>query len=199
MVVGENGILNRATDASKKTNEAKIEEQRQMAIAEAAMNFENTEYKGITIPAGFAPTRIDGEDNIDEGLVIVDSKGNEFVWVEVLTPSEMVQKYNENNYKGILYDFNVVNNILETNYENENDFKFQEDFDKMAKSVIQNNGFYVGRYELSLDNQIPSSKSNIVPLGATTGETELRWYGLYAYAKKMASMNNYSNSETSMI
>ena len=59
MVVGENGILNRAQDASKKTNEAKEEELRQMAIAEAAMNFENTDYEDengekITIPAGFA-------------------------------------------------------------------------------------------------------------------------------------------------
>ena len=42
--MGENGVLNRATDASKKTNDAKEEEQRQMSIAEAAMNFENTEF-----------------------------------------------------------------------------------------------------------------------------------------------------------
>ena len=45
LVVGENGIIGRAVSSSEKTNEAKDEEQRQFAMAEAAMNFENTEYE----------------------------------------------------------------------------------------------------------------------------------------------------------
>ena len=42
-----------------------------------------TTYKGVTLPEGFAPTKIEGEDSIDEGLVITDGYGNEYVWVEV--------------------------------------------------------------------------------------------------------------------
>ena len=91
MVVGENGILNRATDASTKTNDAKDEEEKQFAMAEAAMNFENTKYKNVPIPAGFAPTRIDGEDEIEDGLVIVDNNGNEFVWIPVNSEDEYVR------------------------------------------------------------------------------------------------------------
>ena len=50
---------------------------------EAATNTEKTMYNGITIPAGFSPTKIAGEYTIDDGLVITDSRGNEYVWIEV--------------------------------------------------------------------------------------------------------------------
>ena len=96
LVVGENGILSRATDASKKTNEAKAEEERQMSIAEAAMNFENTEYEDkngekVTIPAGFAVSQVEGENTVEDGLVIIDTRGNEFVWIPVNDINEMAQ------------------------------------------------------------------------------------------------------------
>ena len=47
------------------------------------MNTESTTYNGVSVLAGFAPTKIEGEDSIDEGLVITDGYGNEYVWVEV--------------------------------------------------------------------------------------------------------------------
>ena len=58
------------------------------------MNKETWEYttgdgKNIPIPAGFAPTGINGENRVDEGLVIIDEEGNEFVWIEVPKNSDI--------------------------------------------------------------------------------------------------------------
>ncbi|MBR2290150.1 MAG: hypothetical protein IJ867_06135 [Clostridia bacterium] len=83
VVVGDNGVLKNAQEAKEKHESASEQEQRGMAASVAAMNFENTEYKGVTIPAGFAPTEIEGENTIEDGLVIIDAKGNEFVYVPI--------------------------------------------------------------------------------------------------------------------
>ena len=89
MLTGQNGILNRATEAKEKTETSGEDEKRKLAQAEALMNTEKTTYKGVTLPEGFAPTKIDGEDSIDEGLVITDGYGNEYVWVEVPKTTEV--------------------------------------------------------------------------------------------------------------
>lgn len=89
MLTGQNGILNRASEAKEKTETASKDEQRKLAQAEALMNTEKTTYKGITLPEGFAPTKIEGEDSIDDGLVITDGYGNEYVWVEVPKTDEV--------------------------------------------------------------------------------------------------------------
>lgn len=39
----------------------------------------------------FLPTKIEEEDSIDDGLVITDGYGNEFVWVEVPKTVEVYQ------------------------------------------------------------------------------------------------------------
>lgn len=37
----------------------------------------------VKIPAGFAASQVEGENTIEDGLVIIDENGNEFVWVSV--------------------------------------------------------------------------------------------------------------------
>ena len=91
MLTGQNGILNRAGEAKEKTDTANKDEQRKLAQAEALMSTEKTTYKGVTLPEGFAPTKIEGEDSISEGLVITDGYGNEYVWVEVPKADEVYQ------------------------------------------------------------------------------------------------------------
>ena len=71
-LTGENGILTKATEAKQETEKVSEKEQRQLAMLEASMNTENTIFEGVTIPAGFAPTRMEGESTIEEGLVIID-------------------------------------------------------------------------------------------------------------------------------
>ena len=91
MLTGQNGILNRASEAKEKTEIASEDERRKLAQAEALMSTEKTTYKGVTLPEGFAPTKIEGEDSIDDGLVITDGYGNEYVWVEVPKADEVYQ------------------------------------------------------------------------------------------------------------
>ena len=79
------GLIGKAKEAVSKTKEAEKAEQRVMAMANAAMNRQDWVYTlgddKIPIPAGFAPTEIEGENSIEDGLVIIDSEGNEFVWI----------------------------------------------------------------------------------------------------------------------
>ncbi len=82
-LTGDNGILTKAQTAKERNDAAEKEETQKLIQAEANMNFEETEYNGVTIPAGMAPTRKEGESTIAEGLVAVDKNGNEWVWIEV--------------------------------------------------------------------------------------------------------------------
>ena len=87
-LTGNNGILNQATKAKEETQKASEDELRKLTMLEAAANLENTIYtdknnETITIPAGFAISKVDGENTIEDGLVIIDSTGNEYVWIPV--------------------------------------------------------------------------------------------------------------------
>jgi len=59
----------------------------------------------------------------------------------------------------------------------------QSDYNNMIKSVNINHGFYVARYEMSLDtNKNAQSKKNVTSADASQTDTNM-WYGLYAKAK----------------
>ena len=83
MLAGDNSILSQAEKAKVKTDVAAQEEQRRITMLEAASNVNGENYNKVKIPAGFAPTKKEGESTVDEGLVITDSEGNEYVWIEV--------------------------------------------------------------------------------------------------------------------
>ena len=198
MLTGQNGILNRATEAKEKTETASKDEKRKLAQAEALMNTDETTYKGITLPEGFVPTKIEGEDSIDDGLVITDGYGNEYVWVEVPKTTEVYstaglsvtdfsdEEYGkiesdlhsytgiyrkEPNYKDKWYD--ASGDLNETNkldwYQSEKDYNIAKQ--KMLKSVYQNGGFWVGRYEVGIDSD----------------KEKIRYYGEDYYTKHEAT------------
>ena len=95
-------------------------------------------YLNPTIPAGFKPVDTDKakwgtgssaptQTDVNEGLVIEDKEGNQFVWIPVETvvatnnaeansKKAMAIKSGE-NYIGLLYDFNY--NTIKTYYEPE--------------------------------------------------------------------------------
>ena len=192
MLTGQNGILNRASEAKEKTETANIDEQRKLAQAEALMNTDKTTYKGLTLPEGFAPTKIDGEDSIDDGLVITDGYGNEYVWVEVPKTTEVyptaglnITNFTDEEYTKIEKDLHTYTNeyrkgtsYSDTWYDAKNDPKeanksdwYQSESEyntakqKMLKSVYQNGGFWVGRYEAGIEaNRTASGIATITPL-----------------------------------
>ena len=131
IALSDNGLFDKTKKAAEEYKTATDEEQRKIAMVEAAMNTENTEYedkygKKAMIPAGFAQTGIEGENTIDGGLVIIDSEGNEFVWIPV-------------------EDGNIENG-KEEKLSDTVEWEKQE-YEEMKKSVQEYKGFYIGRYE----------------------------------------------------
>ena len=154
MLTGQNGILNRATEAKEKTETSSVDEKRKLAQAEALMNTERTTYKGVTLPEGFAPTKIDGEDSTDEGLVITDGYGNEYVWVEVPKTAEVYKNsglgitgFSDEECGKIENDLKkYTEGYSDSNY-NDRNLLYAEQYKNMLKSIYENKGFFVGRYE----------------------------------------------------
>ena len=155
----------------------------------AGKNEEYTDDNGdtATIPKGFEI--LEEADTIDDGLVIQDEEGNQFVWIPVETPVSDTEANGTNNkamaiksgdnYKGLLYNFDVsttlntstvkagctttnVRNREPDIVNNEEIFtkeELQVEYDEMIKSVKKYHGFYVGRYELGLEGDKPVSKN----------------------------------------
>ena len=176
MIAGESGILTQAKRAKEETERATEEEQRKLAMLEATTNLENTTYKGVTIPAGFAPTKIEGEDTVKEGLVIIDENGNEFVWIEVPKNNDIYKRttVNVTNFDGNFY-INIEDDLKDyvkeyrearyakvevTTSDNwQENCKLDENKyialkNSMLKSIYINEGFWIGRYETGYEGEI---------------------------------------------
>ena len=181
MLTGQNGILNRAAEAKEKTETASKDEQRKLAQTEALMNTKKTTYKGITLPEGFAPTKIEGEDSIDDGLVITDGYGNEYVWVEVPTTIYSDSSFKDTNTDGTTYS---------------------DDYKKMLKSVYTNGGFWIGRYEAGLEGDTP--RASYIAISAS--DKAVIKPNMYPYnyvtrdeAQELATRMNYNECTSSLI
>lgn len=226
MLTGQNGILNRASEAKEKTDTANKDEQRKLAQAEALMSTEKNTYKGVTLPEGFAPTKIEGEDSIDDGLVITDGYGNEYVWVEVPKADEVYQTaglsitaFTDEEYGKIEDDLHTYTSDYRngTSYKDEyypdsteGWFKDEKEYNdlknKMLKSIYQNKGFWVGRYEVGYEtNEEIRNGSDRYELYKTTQKSVIK-ANVYPYnwirraqAQKMASNIESGNCTSSLM
>ena len=220
MVLGDDGIIANAQKAKKANEESADREAVELAKGEAtllkhvgqeALSFEEAQktfttltedtYKngvakvvdGVPIPIGFA--HVQGTTK-DEGLIVVDGYGNEFVWVPVDTSENndtpMFVKNEDGNYTGNLYDWE---NWTGTGSPTKMDSKYneprvgqddignftdnmQDEYNAMAKSVEIYGGFYIGRYETSWTGTKVASVPNVNPM---TDETDLgsSWTDIY--------------------
>ncbi len=175
LVLGENGLLNKAQDAKEKIEKAEDDELRQIAIAEATMNFENTEYtdkngEKVTIPAGFSVSGVEGENTVENGLVIIDSKGNEFVWIPinkenltVLGTDKTIAHLKQNSptdYESILYDF-TLNGDLTISTEKQ-DYGCETDSYREPSTIDTDstNSVNINEFQKDYNNMINSIKNN---------------------------------------
>ena len=183
------------------------------------------------IPAGFTVSGTEGETSIENGLVVRDSKQNEWVWIPVSgtdflamfgTASDdgwtMKGTSVKTKYKtlGITLGNRTIsrtnpgtNNFREPDvlslYDTDQTYrtqagfgdltdmatKLKDDYNDMIESVRENNGFYIGRYELGKnisDNNKPQVKAGTV-MNSTN------WYNLYKACKSFSN----GNVETRMI
>ena len=128
------------------------------------------------IPKGFRVSLAEGTNEIRSGLVITDvidengnSTGNEFVWIPVDNFEEFIredlgtsgiaqsdfittelteEKYYELSGDGQTVDETASNNIQEV--------------ENIYKSVKENKGFYIGRYETGIESNTPRTSTSSI-------------------------------------
>ena len=140
-------------------------------------------------------TQVDGTD-LDTGLVIQDSSGNEYVWIEVPklasvypTAGISITEFTDEEYTKIEDDLHTYASTYregtsadDTYYSDETTGLTSSEYtsmkQKMLKSVYQSGGFYIGRYEAGIDSKrtnhasidglTPKSQPNKYPLNWVT-------------------------------
>ena len=172
-LTGDNGILTQANNAKEKTEEAEVEELRKLTQGEAATHLEEYEYtdangEKVNIPAECAVSQVEGENTVENGLVIIDSNGNEWVWIKV-PKNEMPEGLSFENEE----DYTTLETALQTYTADYRESGYTDTWyngcglgedeyvnlkQDMLKSVYRNGGFYIGRYEVgSFDNPVNSN------------------------------------------
>ena len=139
----------------------------------------NTKTTGGTyLPKGFR--QVSGT-TLEKGLTIQDSQGNQYVWVEVPKTKEVyptagleITEFTESEYTAIETDLHTYTNDYRngTSYKDEyysdevtglTSEQYTQLKQKMLKSVYQNGGFYIGKYETGTETARTSGSSSTAP------------------------------------
>ena len=196
-VFSDSGIIKKAQDAQNKANESVQKDMEQINALENWLN-ENTGEDNKNVPvapttdtAPYYPdetfTKVEGTD-LSNGLVIQDSNGNEYVWIEVPkslyanndynteTTTADQKPANSEEYDKIEYCLHKYTDYYrngtsytDTYYSNAATGLTSEQYtelkQKMLKSVYENGGFWIGRYEAGIEkNRTASGTPTIAPL-----------------------------------
>lgn len=156
MLTGQNGILNRASEAKEKTEQVKKDENvtinnYEKIINKYVSNLPSTEYTEPYLPNSTFSYK---EGDLDIGLVITDSDENEYVWVEVPKSIYKDSNYNINGEPSSADDWEKIEKCLklytqdysDSSYSDKNATKLER-YIKMLRSLYENGGFWIGRYE----------------------------------------------------
>ena len=129
-------------------------------------NYEDEEKNKATIPAGFSVGTSEGINKISTGLVIRDANGNEFVWIPVSETNPLSNTYSSKSgfsEPKVLTGGSVwINGAYDSQiglddyygagvFTYETDFKYLDEYAEMVRQVNTYNGFYIGRYETTVD------------------------------------------------
>ena len=210
--IQNSNIITYAQNASKDYSAEKDKEESTISgyesLIESKLPGENSGSKvtytdeGVPVPAGFKVVT----GTKDTGLVIEnETEGSQFVWVPVkedisITGYSVSTSFGKCSEPSVVPSNNVVSALDETeaNLEIANCQDVDEDgilelsdfeielkniYEEMAASVNKYDGFYVGRYETSInDNGKAQSKPGEISVNALQANTYM-WYGLYALQK----------------
>ena len=203
LVLSNNGIIGRAKESGKEYAKGKTNEQTDLNSAEEWINQMTGENGGGSLPTNadgsskpYLPssdfTQVSGTD-LSNGLVIQDGSENQYVWIEVPKTADVyptagtaITEFTDDKYTAIETDLHTYTNV----YRNGTSYKDEYNSDettgltneaysalkkRMLKSVYQNGGFWIGRYEAGIktfrtshsaiaDDLVPTSKANQYPL-----------------------------------
>ncbi len=162
----------------------------------------------IPLPEGYTILAEEGEQTIAEGLVITDG-ANEFVWIPVTeefseTYRSSANYYSEPTTLSVDTDSKLTTYYGEDYYTMSGNFDYQAHYQEMVHSVNKYKGFYIGRYETTIDESGNiGSKPNTTVLTAveTLDETYYyRWWGLYDSQRNTNSVvGNKEYVQTTMV
>ena len=131
---------------------------------------------GTYLPKGFR--QVSGT-TLEKGLTIQDSQGNQYVWVEVPKTKEVyptagleITEFTNDEYTAIETDLHTYTNDYRngTRYKDEyysdattglTSDQYAELKKKMLKSVYQNGGFYIGKYETGIEDTPRTSNTTL--------------------------------------
>ena len=153
------------------------------------------------VPTGFEVSTVTGENTISGGLVIKDG-ANEFVWIPCAE-----ENYTEDSFGPLTETDSKSNEAYDSQkqldyYYGENYYNYDQDFnyakDKISieTSINKYKGFYVGRYETTINNGTIGCQRGAAVL---TADYKLKegtnsknnqpyyygWYGLYKVQKDL--------------
>ena len=178
LVLGNNGILNKAKDASQEHKQASENEQKELEntgdfISESVANLPKTDETKPYLP-GSDFKQVAGT-NLNSGLVIEDGSGNQYVWIEVPKTAEVYPtatldlNFSTLTGEALTNAYTAIENDLHTYtdyYRNGTSYtdtwyseaqtgltetQYYELKQKMLKSVYENGGFWIGRYETGIE------------------------------------------------
>ena len=146
------------------------------------------------LPTGF--TQVKGT-TLKNGLTIQDSTGNQYVWVEVPKTGKVyptaglnITEFTTDEYTAIEADLHTYTDVYRDGTSNKDEYYSEVGLTNdqytnlkktMLKSVYQNGGFYIGKYETGIENapktdgdentaptEIPVIKQNAYPYNYVT-------------------------------
>ena len=127
-------------------------------------------------------TKVEGTD-LSNGLVIKDAEGNEYVWIEVPKTAEVyptaglkITNFTVDEYTAIETDLHTYTNYYRNGTSSTDTYhsdaatgltsaQYTELKQKMLKSVYENGGFWIGRYEAGIEtNRTAKGDATVAPL-----------------------------------
>ena len=149
----------------------------------------------VPVPEGYTVSTKTGENTVKKGLVIVDGKGNEYVWIPCTTDSTSSKlKFARTQWgveddngtlaikdeltlddSSITYSDNDIANKMTASVGKEIVAQIKAE----KASVEKYGGYYIGRYEVGTNGGTPVIKANQTPY------TDINWSKAYSLAKSI--------------
>ena len=236
LVLGNNGIIAKAKDAETKSAEARENDLKGMnsLIEQMESTLNGSGNGGKTEPetVPYLPSddfHYDTSTSVDTGLVIKDANGNEYVWVVVprtiavykttglgkTTFTDADYTSIENDLKEYTKTYRGSTSYSDTYTADDKNVGWFADAtaynnlkNSMLKSVYENGGFYVGRYEAGIaENRTSKSATNSdgkhtiegMPVPVTKADAYPYTYVTRTQAQNLASKVNAGTKTSSLM